>query len=186
MDEEVRFPKERGKVLKAAGKGIDSNIPLTSLQNKYVKNLLLFALMNASGNETVTGRNFLKLVNKNFKGYLLKIIRQILDDEDGEFDEALDVELNKIMADKNIINIQKLAQELTPSQIVDFIKSNTNGMSQKQLLKKMLTLRDMKVNHRETPEEQREREQRQKEYELARKRERMMNLTMIHDRGGRE
>lgn len=174
MDEEVRFPKERGKVLKAAGKGIDSNIPLSSLQNKYVKNLLLFALMNASGNETVTSRNFLKLVNKNFKGYLLKIIRQILDDEDGEFDEALDVDLNKVQADKKIIDIETLAKELSPAQIVSFIKANTNGMTQKQLLKKMLTLRDMKVNHRETPEEQREREQRQKEYELARKRERMM------------
>lgn len=185
-EDDIRFPKERSKVLKAAGSGIESNIPLSALQNKYVKNLLLFALMNASVNETVTGRNFLKLVNKNFKGYLLKIIRQILDDDDGEFDEALDVELNKVLADKRIIDIEKLAKELTPAQIVDFIKANTNGMSQKQLLKKMLTLRDMKVNHRETPEEQREREQRQKEYELARKRERMMNMTMVRDRGGRE
>lgn len=173
-EEDIKFPKERNTVLKAAAEGIKGNVPWSSLQNKYIKNLLLFALMNASGNETVTNRNFLKLVNKNFKGYLLKIIKQILDDEDGEFDEALDVELNKIMADKSIINIKKLVQELTPAQIISFIKANTNGLSQKQLIKKMLTLRDMKVNHRETPEEQREREQHQKEYELARKRERMM------------
>lgn len=181
MDEEIRFPKEREKVLKAAHKGIDSNIPFSKLQNKYVKNLLLFALMNASSNETVTSRNFLKLVSRMFKGYLLKIIKQILDD-DGEFDEALDVDLNKVQADKKIIDIETLAKELSPAQIVAFIKANTNGMTQKQLLKKMLTLRDMKVNHRETPEEQREREQRQKEYELARKRERMMVRGFERDR----
>lgn len=183
MDEkEIRFPKERGKVLDAARRGIDSNIPLSKLQNKYVKNLLLFALMNASSNETVTSRNFLKLVSRMFKGYLLKIIKQILDDDDGEFDEALDVDLNKVQADKKIIDIETLAKELSPAQIVAFIKANTNGMTQKQLLKKMLTLRDMKVNHRETPEEQREREQRQKEYELARKREKMMVRGFERDR----
>lgn len=183
MDEkEIRFPKEREKVLDAARRGIDSNIPLTKLQNKYVKNLLLFALMNASSNETVTSRNFLKLVSRMFKGYLLKIIKQILDDDDGEFDEALDVDLNKVQADKKIIDIETLAKELSPAQIIAFIKANTNGMTQKQLLKKMLTLRDMKVNHRETPEEQREREQRQKEYELARKRERMMVRGFERDR----
>ncbi|MBS4772786.1 MAG: hypothetical protein KHX55_00740 [Proteobacteria bacterium] len=183
MDEkEIRFPKEREKVLDAARRGIDSNIPLSKLQNKYVKNLLLFALMNASSNETVTSRNFLKLVSRMFKGYLLKIIKQILDDDDGEFDEALDVDLNKVQADKKIIDIETLAKELSPAQIVAFIKANTNGMTQKQLLKKMLTLRDMKVNHRETPEEQREREQRQKEYELARKREKMMVRGFERDR----
>lgn len=183
MDEkEIRFPKERQKVLDAARRGIDSNIPLSKLQNKYVKNLLLFALMNASSNETVTSRNFLKLVSRMFKGYLLKIIKQILDDDEGEFDEALDVDLNKVQADKKIIDIETLAKELSPAQIVAFIKANTNGMTQKQLLKKMLTLRDMKVNHRETPEEQREREQRQKEYELARKREKMMVRGFERDR----
>jgi len=109
-----------------------------------------------------------------FKGYLLKIIKQILDDDDGDFDEALNVDLNKIQADKKVINVEKLANDLSPTQIITFIKNNTHGMTQKQLLKKMLTLRDMKINHRETPEEQREREQRQKEYELTRKRERMM------------
>lgn len=184
MDEEeaLRFSKEREKVLKAAHQGIDSNIPLSKLQNKYVKNLLLFALMNASSNETVTNRNFLRLVSRMFKGYLLKIIKQILDEDDGEFEEALDVDLNKVQADKKIIDIETLAKELSPAQIVSFIKANTNGMTQKQLLKKMLTLRDMKVNHRETPEEQREREQRQKEYELARKRERMMVRGYERDR----
>ena len=179
---ENRFEKERNVVLKAAQKGIQGNLPLSALQNKYVKNLLLFALMNASANETVTKNNFIALVNKTFKGYLLKIIRQILDDDDGEFDEALAVELNNVLADKAVIDIKKLAQELSPAQIIAFIKANTNGMSQKQLLKRMLTLRDMKVNHRETPEEQREREQRQKEYELARKRERMMNITLVRGR----
>ncbi|MBE6458570.1 MAG: hypothetical protein IJW72_06340 [Alphaproteobacteria bacterium] len=175
MDEkETKFAKEREKILQEISKGIDSNIPLSAVQNKYVKNLLLFALMNASVNETVTNKNFLKLVNRMFKGYLLKIIKQILDDDDGDFDEALNVDLNKIQADKKVINVEKLANDLSPTQIITFIKNNTNGMTQKQLLKKMLTLRDMKINHRETPEEQREREQRQKEYELTRKRERMM------------
>ena len=44
-----KFKKERDTVLKAARKGINGNLKLNRQQKKYVKNLLLFALMNASG-----------------------------------------------------------------------------------------------------------------------------------------
>ena len=66
-----KFAKEKDIVLKAAKQGIKGNLSLSSAQKKYVKNLLLFALMNASGNETVTNRYFIKLVNKLFKGIKL-------------------------------------------------------------------------------------------------------------------
>lgn len=179
-----KFEEERHFVLEQIQNGIESNIPLSSLQNKYVKNLLLYALMNASNNESVTGKNFVKLVNKLFKKYLVKIFKDILDDDDTDFDGALDVDLNKLAANPELIDLQALAQNLSPSQIIAFIKANTNGISQKQLLDKLMTLRDLKTNHRETPAEQKQRENRQKEYELARQRERMMD-GRIMTRGSR-
>lgn len=142
---------------------------------KYLKNLLLFALMNASGNETVTNRNFIKLVNKLFKKFLIQIIKKAEDDDDDEtFEEALDVELNRIVANKEMLDLQTLQSILTPSNIIANIKMNIDGLSQRQVLNKLLSLRDAFVNHRETPEEAREREQRQKEYELQKKRERVL------------
>ncbi len=170
-----KFAKEREQVLNAARRGIKGNIKLSGAQKKYVKNLLLFALMNASGNETVTNRNFIKLVNKLFKGFLVKIIKESLDDDDDtDVDEALEVELNKIMADQTLLNLNELQDVLTPANIAAFLKANTKGMSQAQILKRLMSLRDAKINHRETPQEQREREQRQKEYELQRQRQRML------------
>lgn len=181
-----KFAKEREQVLKAAKQGIKGNIKLSPAQKKYVKNLLLFALMNASGNETVTNRNFIKLVNKLFKGFLVKIIKESLDDDDDtDVDEALEVELNKIIADKALLNLAELEEVLTPANIAAFLKANTKGMSQAQILKKLMALRDAKINHRETPQEQKEREQRQKEYELQRQRQNMMEVRTL-SRGSRE
>ncbi len=130
--------------------------------------------MNASHNETVTPRNFIKLVNKLFKKYLVKIIKDILDEDAEDVDAALQVDLNQLNADGTMIDIETLVQNLSPSQIIAFIKTSTNGLSQKQMLDKLLALRDLKSNHRETPAEQKQREKRQKEYEMARQRERMM------------
>lgn len=170
-----KFAKERSLVLSAAKQGIKGNLHLSSAQKKYVKNLLLFALMNASGNETVTNRNFIKLVNKLFKGFLVKIIKESLDDDDDtDFDEALNVELNKIMADKALLDLKNLEEVLTPETINAFLKSNTQGLSQSQILKRLLALREVKANYRETPEEEKKREQHRKEYELQQQRQRMM------------
>lgn len=175
MMTEEKFSKEREQVLRAARQGISSNIPLAGVQKKYLKNLLLFALMNASGNETDTNRNFIKLVNKLFKKFLIQIIKKAEDDDDDEtFEEALDVELNRIVANKEMLDLQTLQSILTPSNIIANIKMNIDGLSQRQVLNKLLSLRDAFVNHRETPEEAREREQRQKEYELQKKRERIL------------
>lgn len=181
-----KFVKEKNIVLKAAKQGIKGNLSLSSAQKKYVKNLLLFALMNASGNETVTNRNFIKLVNKLFKGFLVKIIKESLDDDDDtDFDEALNVELNKVIADKNLLNLKNLEEVLTPETINAFLKSNTQGLSQSQILKRLLALREAKANYRETPEEERKREQHRKEYELQQQRQRMMNGRILA-RDGRE
>ena len=171
-----KFTKERQTVIEAAKKGINGNLKLSLKQKKYVKNLLLFALMNASGNQTVTNKNFIKLVNKLFKTSLIKIIKEALDDDDDDtdFDSALEVELNKIIADKKLLNISDLQEILTPENITSFLKGATKGISQKDLVNKLLALREAKANHRETPQEQKEREQRRKEYELQKQRENMM------------
>lgn len=173
-----KFKKERSLVLEAAKCGITGNIKLSSRQKKYVKNLLLFALMNASNNETVTNKNFIKLVNKLFKGFLLKIIKQSLDDDDDEdWDEAIEVELNRIMADKALL--KNMEEVLTPENIQSFLKNSTNGISQKDLVKRLMALREAKANYRETPKERAKRERNIKEYELSKVRQRMME----HERG---
>jgi len=173
MDNEQKFFKERNKVLEVARKGIQSNIPLSGLQKKYLKNLLLYSLMNASGNESVTNRNFIKLVNKLFKKFIIDILKKDTDDDD-DFGGNIDVDLNKIVANAENLNLEELQKLLTPGNVIAIIKANTKGLSKKQILNKILALRDIKTNHRETPEEAREREQRQKEYEMIRQRQRMM------------
>lgn len=170
-----KFSKERQQVLNAVSKGIKGNLKLSSKQKKYIKNLLLFALMNATTNQTVSNRNFVSLVNKLFKGFLIKIIKECLDEDDTDFDEALEVELNKIIADKKLLSAKDIEEILTPENITAFLKDNTKGVSQNQLLKKLLALRDAKANYRETPQEQKERDRRRKEYELRRQREQMMS-----------
>lgn len=175
MTETNKFTKERLQVLEAANKGIKGNLKLSSRQKKYVKNLLLFALMNASGNQTVSNRNFVSLVNKLFKGFLIKIIKECLDEDDTDFDEAIEVELNNIIANKKLLSAKDIEEILTPENITSFLKDNTKGVSQNQLLKKLLALRDAKANYRETPQEQKERDKRRREYELKRQRERMMS-----------
>ncbi len=170
------FDKERAEVLAAAKAGIRGNLKLSGSQKKYVKNLLLFALMRASNNGTVTPRNFLKLVNKLFKEFLLKIIKDGIDDDDDDtvWEEALNVELNHIIANDALLKNLDIENILTPANITSFIKAATNGVSQKDLIKRLMALRDAKINHRETPEEQKEREQHRKEYELAKLRQRTM------------
>lgn len=177
----TKFTKEREFVLEAAKKGISGNLNLSRYQKKYVKNLLLFALMNASNNDTVTNKNFIKLVNKLFKGFLLKLLKESLDEDDDEdWEEALNVELNNIMASEDLLKNTDFSVVFTPEKIFEFLKTNTNGISQKDLIKRMMALREAKANYRETPQEREKRERNQREYELARTRQRMM------ERGSRE
>ena len=176
-----KFKKERDLVLEAAKSGIKGNIKLSEKQKKYIKNLLLFALMNASSNETVTNNNFIKLVNKLFKGFLLKILKESLDEDDDEdWDNAIGVELNRIMANKMLL--KDMEQILTPEKIAVFLKNNTKGVSQKNLIKHLMELREAKSNYRETPKERAKRERNIKEYELSKVRQRMMEK----ERGSRE
>jgi DNA-binding HxlR family transcriptional regulator len=62
----------------------------------------------------------------------------------------------------------------SPEKIFSFLKQTTNGISQKDLIKRLTALRDAKANYRETPKEREKRERNQREYELARSRQRMM------------
>lgn len=174
----LKFSKERDEVLAAAKKGIESNVPLSGLQKKYLKNLLLFSLMNASANETVTKPNFVKLVNKFYKKLIIDILKED-DDDDGEFDTALTVDLNEITADAEKLDLQEIQALLTPANIIGIIKKNTNGMSQQQIIKNILALRDAKANHRETPDEAKERKRRQKEYNMMRQRQMMIDSRIL-------
>ncbi|MBR6663268.1 MAG: hypothetical protein IKL33_00415 [Alphaproteobacteria bacterium] len=174
------FEKERNEVLQAAKDGIRGNLKLNGKQKKYVKNLLLFALMRASSNGTVTPKNFLKLVNKLFKESLLKIIAEG-DDDDEDWDEALDVELNNIIASDEMLKQIDFDQLLTPENISMFLKGATKGVSQTNLVKKLLAMRDAKANYRETPDERKERVRRQKQNEMLQQQIRGMMM----ERGGR-
>ena len=169
-----KFEKERQFVLDLAKQGINININLNSQQKKYIKNLLLFALMNASSNETVTDKNFVSLVNKLFKTYLVKILKDAIDDDDEDWEGAISVELNKIVANDSLKNLAELQEVFTPSQIFSFLRKYTSGISQKDLLRQLRSLREAKNNYRETPEEAKKRERSRQEYALAMDRQRMM------------
>ncbi len=185
MNAPDKFAREKRLVMEAARKGISSNIPLKDIQKKYLKNLLYFAMMNAAGNETVTQRNFIKLVNRLFKKFLVKLVVHNSDTDDDDAEEGLNVELNNILANEQRLDLQELQALMTPEKIVTLIKNHTQGVSQRQILNRLLALRDLKTNHRETPEEQKERERREKEYELQRKIERAMVMEMVNTRSDR-
>jgi hypothetical protein len=159
-----KFEKERNEVLKAAKAGIRGNLKLSSMQKKYIKNLLLFALMKTSSNESITPRNFLKSVNSAFKDFLLKILSQEEDDEDIDWEDALNVELNNIIANEELLKNINIESILTPSNINAFLKNSTKNFSRDLIIKRILALRDAKRNYRETPEEEKEREKRSKEH----------------------
>lgn len=184
MNDQDKFAREKRLAMEAARKGISSNIPLKNVQKKYLKNLLYFSMMNAAGNETVTQRNFIRLVNRLFKKYLVKLVVHNSDTDDDDAEEGLEVELNNILANEQRLNLQELQTLMTPENIIALIKNHTKGVSQRQILNHLLSLRDLKTNHRETPEEQREREERQKEYELQRKMQRAMEMMNVHIRDG--
>ncbi len=177
-----KFEKERNEILNLLKEGISGNLNLSAKQKKYVKNLLLFALMNASKNETVLKKNFNKLVNKLFKDSLIKILRDNADDEDDDedFEETLNVELNRILADADLA--KNLEQVLTPEIINSFLVKSTPGVSQAEMVKKIMALREVKTNYRETPKERAKRERNRREYELAKVRQRMMENSRSYER----
>lgn len=168
------FIRERDFVIELAKNGIKGNIKFSRQQKKYIKSLLLFALMNASANTAVTNKNFLKLVNKLFKGFLIKIIKESIEEDDEDIDDALDVELNKIIASEKLLKMIDLQEIFSPEKIFDFLKSNTKGLSQKDLVNRLMALRNAKINYRETPKEREKRKQNQREFELSKTRQRMM------------
>ena len=105
---------------------------------------------------------------------MLKILKESLDDDDDDDDTILEVELNKIIASDSLLKNADLETILTPEKINEFLKASTKGVSQKDIVKRLIALREAKANYRETPSEQRKRERNQREYELARTRQRMM------------
>ncbi len=191
MEEEDKFEEERREILAQLKNGIDSNIPLLPVQKKYVKNLFLFSLMRASTNQSVSKQNFLKLVLAQFKKYLVTIIYKNLKkmpkysflDDEAFLDENIEVTINNIEANERLLDLQALQKTLTPKTIMGQIRNLVTSVSAKQVLSRLLALREGKANHRETPEEVRERQERQRQRE--RQRERMMSRVRVRERGGR-
>ncbi len=176
--EEEKPIKEKKDIMAAIHKGIDTNILLSSLQKKYLKNLLIFSFMTVSADKEIKGSDLIKLVNGLFK----KLIIDILKDEDGEevenYDNALTIDLNQIIADDKQISFQKIQEKITPSSIIGVIKTNTQGFSQRQLLNRLLSLRNEKARKKDDIEEEEKKKKREKEdfdYELQQQREQMMD-----------
>lgn len=192
MDEIHKFEQERQEILKAVKNGIETNIPMPKSQKRYLKNLLLFSLMRASKNQTVTKPNFIKLVAKQFKKYLVKIIHGSVKNmpnhnpyEDEDFyDENLDVEINRVIANEQFLNMNLIQQSLTPKNIIAQIRTLADGLSAQEVIKRITELRELNSNHRETPDEAKQREKRIKEYERQRQLQHMRFLEL--ERGSRE
>lgn len=164
--------KEKNSILNSIKSGIDSNFELFAKQKNSVKRLLFFALMNAAKNQTVTNKNFRKLVNKLFKSYLIKLIKEALDDDDEDLDEDLIVEINSIIASNKLLKKADFNKIFTPERTHRFLKSKTPGKSVKEMIQLISSLRDLKTNHRETPDEFKKRERNQRIYVAQRSRER--------------
>lgn len=188
MEQRDKFEEDKQEIIEIARQGLESNIPLKPVQKKYLKNLLLYSMMSASANKTVTKKNFKKLVRNLFKKFINKIMRANLGEDEEFWDENLEVELNNLFANEQRLNVQNLAQALSPKNIVEQIRKASEGVAARQVLAKLLALRDLKSNHRETPEELKEREQRQKEYQRQKEmqRQRENQNTRSYERGGRE
>lgn len=182
--------KEKKDIMAAIHKGINTNFPLSGLQKKYLKNLLLFSFMTVSANKDLSGSDLVKLVNGLFK----KLIMDILKDEDGEevenYDNALTIDLNQIIADGQQISFQKLQDKITPSSIISVIKTNTQGLSQRQLLNRLLSLRNEKDRKKDEIEEEKKKKQEKEDYdyELQQQREQMMDnlFREAYDSRGRD
>ncbi len=193
MDDLHKFDKERQEILAMVKDGIKTNIPLKPTQKRYLKNLLLFSLMRASKNQTVTKPNFIKLVAKQFKKYIVKILHGTMKtlpnynpDEDEDFyDENLEVEINRVIANEQFLNLSLIQKSLTPQNIVSEIRSLVEGMNTQEVIRRINAIKEMNANHRETPEEARQREKRIREYEQQRQRQQNMRLLEL-ERGSRE
>lgn len=191
MDDINKFDEERREILVMVKSGIQTNIPMKKTQKRYLKNLLLFSLMRASKNPTVTKPNFMKLVAKQFKKYIVKIIHGSVKNmpnhnpyEDEDFyDENLDVEINRVIANEQFLNLNLIQQSLTPKNIIGQIRTLAEGLSAQEVIKRITALREINSNQRETPDEERKRQQRIRDYEKQRQRQNNRLLEM--ERGAR-
>ena len=191
MDDINKFEEERREILVMVKSGIQTNIPMKKTQKRYLKNLLLFSLMRASKNPTVTKPNFMKLVAKQFKKYIVKIIHGSVKNmpnhnpyEDEDFyDENLDVEINRVIANEQFLNLNLIQQSLTPKNIIGQIRTLAEGLSAQEVIKRITALREINSNQRETPDEERKRQQRIRDYEKQRQRQNNRLLEM--ERGAR-
>ena len=72
-DAEIEAIKE--ELLENIKSGMVTNFQINKIQNKYLKQLLLYAIMRASKNDRVAPKNFAKLINKIFKKFIIRIIK---------------------------------------------------------------------------------------------------------------
>lgn len=147
---------EKKKLLIAeVNKGISSNIPLRKEQKKYLKNMLLFVILRTSKSKSANPRNLQKIVNKAFKKLFVRMIFSQSNEEELEEDEEFYehnfiVNLNNIQANGNKMNLNKISSWILPKNIMFSLRDAVSGLLTKQSL---AAKKEVKVNHRETPEE---------------------------------
>ena len=161
-EEEILKIKE--DLLNKSKNGIVTNFKITPTQNKYLKNLLLFAIMRASKNDKISPKNYKRLIDKIFKKFLIKIINissETDDDDDDYYEENLVINFNKILASQELLSSKTLIANISPANILSLIRKESKNLSAQDILNKILSLRDIGQNHRETPEEEKERTERE-------------------------
>lgn len=168
--------EKKDQLIKAANKGISSNIPLRRDQKKYLKNMLLFVILKTSASKAADAGNLSKVVNKAFKKMFVKLLvdqeeleaDEDWDEEDCEdfYDRNIIVEFTHILANDKDLDVSKISKWLSPKNIM--------GQLRKVSFMLMFGRKEEKENHRETLEEYKLRKKR--EEELNKRRE---NLEML-------
>lgn len=173
----------RKRLIAKAKDGIDSNIPLRKDQKKYLKNMLLFAILRTSRDSK---GDLSKKANKAFKKLFVRLVyTQNLNEEDQEdeafFEQNLNISFNHIQANHNKLDLKKLSNWLSPKNIMTQILNATGTLTNKQKLDRLAAKKDAKANHRETPQEILERKRRERTMDLNR--EKLFQKEAIHDLG---
>lgn len=147
--------EKKKMLIEEVNKGINSNIPLRKEQKKYLKNMLLFVILRTSKSKSANPLNLQKIVNRAFKKLFVRMIfnqssEEDLDEDEEFYDHNFIVNLNNIQANDNKMNLNKISSWISPKNIMTSLKEAVSGL----LSKKALAARkEVKVNHRETPEE---------------------------------
>ena len=117
--------------------------------------MLLFVILRTSKSKSANPLNLQKIVNKAFKKLFVRMIFTQSNEEEQEEDEDFYahnfiVNLNNIQANNNKMNLNKISSWISPKNIMSSLRDAVSGLLNKQSL---AARKEVKINHRETPEE---------------------------------